>query len=63
MTTHESETEMTDTAHQHCAICDRLGHEAERTTISLGRNAWISETGSVANPREHWAHYVKEENA
>ena len=51
---------MTDTAHQHCAICDWLSREAERTAKNLGRTAWISETGSRANPREHWACYYKD---
>lgn len=53
---------MIETAHQRCAICEWLGREAERTATSLGRNAWISETGSVANPREHWAHYEQGES-
>ena len=57
----ESETEMNETAHQHCAICDWLSREAERTASDLGRTAWISETGSRANPREHWARYEQEE--
>ena len=61
MSTNESKTEMTETAHQHCAICDWLGREAERTARDLGRTAWISETGSRANPREHWARYEQEE--
>lgn len=61
MTTHENENGMTETAHQHCATCDWLSREAERTAIALGRNAWISETGSRTTPREHWAHYEQEE--
>lgn len=52
---------MIETAHQHCAICDWLGREAERTARGLGRTAWSSETGSRATPREHWARYEQEE--
>lgn len=52
---------MSETAHQHCPICDWLSREAERTAIALGRTAWISETGSRTTPREHWAHYEQEE--
>lgn len=49
------------TKHEHCAICDWLSREAERTASDFGRSAWISETGSRATPREHWARYEQEE--
>ena len=52
---------MTKTRHEHCSICDWLGREAERTATQLGRDAWISETGTPTNPREHWARYGQED--
>lgn len=52
---------MTETAHQHCAICDWLSREAERRASDLGWTVWAYEAGSRATPRAHWAHYEQEE--
>lgn len=48
---------MIDKNHDHCATCDWLGREAERTAKKLDRDAWISEEGTTDSPRLHWACY------
>lgn len=46
--------------HDDCPTCDCMAREAERNAVKLGRDAWISETGTRVNPREHWARYEEE---
>lgn len=43
-------------AHEHCAICDWLGREAERTATELDQDYWSS-YDSERDGREHVAHY------
>lgn len=46
---------MITTTHEHCATCDWLGREAERTANAEGRGHWTSET--QADGATHVAHY------
>lgn len=50
---------MTEAAHEHCATCDWLVCEAERTAKQQGRDAWTSETQD-RDGTTHWGHYAKE---
>lgn len=46
--------------HDHCADCDWLGREAERTATEYGKDVWLSVTGGDPNRPEHSALYEKE---
>ena len=50
---------MIETTHEHCATCEWLGREAERTATAEGRCHWMSQVVTHGGTK-HTAHYTKE---
>lgn len=46
--------------HEHCAICDWLGREAERTAKTQGTDHWSS-YDDQRDGTQHAAHYLDED--
>lgn len=56
----ERPTPETDRTHTHCATCDWLAREAERTAKTQGTDHWSSYDGQ-RDGTQHAAHYLDED--